>query len=89
MTAVIVYGYIPDKKFGEITYTSFIYHIFVESNVTAGTQTKFVVWNPFESNWEIKDAHLVKPLSLPTQDVPTTDKIKQYKKWLETNVGVQ
>jgi len=79
MTAAIVYGYTPHKEFGEIPYTSYVYHIFTNEQ----GDLQFLVWNPFTSLWEIKRESLVRPMSISPQDVPTNDKFKEYKKWLE------
>jgi hypothetical protein len=78
MSMVIVRGFVPHKDFGEIPYVSFIYHIeVVESKI------QFLVWNPIVQGWEVVSGEAARPIAAPTQDVPYSQRMKEYHDWLK------
>lgn len=79
MSAIVVHGYVPNQEYGkEISYVTYIYHTEI-----VGDKIKFVVWNPINQFWEIIPSENVRPVMSPTQDIPTSQAIKEYRDWLK------
>jgi len=77
MSMVMVRGFVPHKDFGEIPYVSFIYHI-----EATDEKIQFLVWNPVVQYWSTVSGDMVRPVAAPTQDVPFTQRMKEYQDWL-------
>lgn len=85
MSAVMVRGYIPNAEFGkEIPYVSYIYHV----DMTNNDELRFIIWNPIGHFWDIVACEQVRPVGVPTQDVPTNQRIKEYNDWLKEKRNV-
>lgn len=71
--SVKVFGFIPDPEVGEVPYESAVYHISLDSD----GDPLFLVWNPYLSEWQTVEGHLVKPMSICAQDIGTKSRMKR------------
>lgn len=78
MFNVLVYGWVPDKEIGEVPFESFVYHVELIDN-----RPRFLIYNPYEEEFEVVGSSAVRPAVFTQQPIITKKKMESYKKLLE------